>query len=139
MTVPDFLDTNVLVYAYDLSDLRKQQIARGLVLRAIAGEISISTQVLAEFTATVLHKLSPPLVPNQITAVLDALLPIPLVVPDNEMIRRALEAHSSYGIHFYDGLIIAAAERTGANRIWSEDLSSNQKYFGIQVANPFQQ
>ena len=139
MTVPDFLDTNVLVYAYDVSDLRKQQIARGLVLKAIAGEISISTQVLAEFTATVLYKLSPPLALNQITTVLDALIPVPLVVPDKEVVRRALEAHSSYGIHFYDGMIIAAAERSGANRIWSEDLNPNQEYFGIQVANPFQQ
>lgn len=138
MTVPDFLDTNVLVYAYDVREVQKRQIAQELVLKAIAGEISTSTQVLAEFTATVLHKLSPPLALNKITAILDALAPVPLVVPDKEIVQRALEAHSTYGIHFYDGMIIAAAERSGANRIWSEDLNPNQKYFGIQIENPFQ-
>jgi hypothetical protein len=42
----EFLDTNVLVYAYDPSDRRRQQTAQGLVRRALAGEIAISTQVL---------------------------------------------------------------------------------------------
>jgi predicted nucleic acid-binding protein len=60
MTVREFLDTNILVYAYDPSDRRKQQIAQGLLKRALAGEIVISTQVLAEFAVTLLHKMSPP-------------------------------------------------------------------------------
>lgn len=134
----DFLDTNVLVYAHDLTEPRKQRTAQDLVRKAVGGEISISTQVLAEFASTFLHKLSPPVPASQVTAMLDALSAIPVVAPDHEMIRRALEAHSTYGIHFYDGMIIAAAERSGANRIWSEDLNPNQKYFGIQIENPFQ-
>lgn len=134
----DFLDTNVLVYAHDVTDSRKQRIAQDLVRKALDGEISISTQVLAEFASTFLHKLSPPVPASQVTSMLDAFSSIPLVAPDNEMIRRAVEAHSSYGIHFYDGLIVAAAERSGATRIWSEDLNSNQTYFGIQIENPFQ-
>ena len=37
MSVPEFVDTNVLVYAYDVSDPAKQTIAQGLVKRAVAG------------------------------------------------------------------------------------------------------
>jgi predicted nucleic acid-binding protein len=48
-----------------------------------------------------------------------------------------VEARQNYGVHFYDGMIIAAAERGGCIRIWSEDMSSGQKYFGIPVENPF--
>ena len=33
-------------------------------------------------------------------------------------------------------MIVAAAERGGCGRIWSEDLSAGQKYFGIAVENP---
>jgi predicted nucleic acid-binding protein len=33
-----FLDTNILVYAWDAKDQRKQSIARGLVRRALVGE-----------------------------------------------------------------------------------------------------
>lgn len=134
----DFLDTDVLVYAHDMTELRKQRIAQDLIRRALDGEGSISNQVLAEFASTFLHKLSPPVPASQVTAMLDAFSPIPIVSPDNEKIRRAVEAHPTYGIHFYDGMMIAAAERSGANRIWSEDLNPNQKYFGIQIENPFQ-
>lgn len=44
--------------------------------RALAGEIVISTQVLAEFAVTRLHKMSPAAPPKDVVAVLDALGPI---------------------------------------------------------------
>jgi predicted nucleic acid-binding protein len=137
MTAREFLDTNVLVYAYDPSDRRKQQTAQGLVRRALAGEIVISTQVLAEFAVTLLHRMSPVARPEDVVAVLDALGPIGVVVPDGDLVRRAVEARGTYGIHFYDGMIVAAAERGGCERLWSEDLNSGQQYFGVTVENPF--
>jgi predicted nucleic acid-binding protein len=137
MTAPDFLDTNVFVYAYDVSDRRKQRIAQDLVMKALAGDIVASSQVLAEFSATLLHKLSPAARPADVIAILEALAPIKLVAADNDTIRRAIEVRTNYGIHFYDGMIIASAERGGCTRIWSEDLSSGQSYFGIVVENPF--
>jgi len=137
MTGRDFLDANVLVYAYQTSDLRKQRIARQLVSRAVAGELTISTQVLAEFAATLLHKVQPPLSMEGVAIALDGLGPIPLIVPDGDIVRRAVEARGAYGIHFYDGMIVAAAERAGCEKILSEDLNSQQKYFGVVVANPF--
>ena len=137
MPAPDFLDSNVLVYAYDVSDRRKQHIAQDLVRKAIGGESVISTQVLAELAATLLHKLSPAAPPNDVLAILNALGPIRLILPDCDTVRRAVEPRSSYGLHFYDGMIVAAAERAGCSRIWSEDLSAGQRYFGVAVDNPF--
>ena len=137
MPGPDFLDTNVLVYAYDTTDSAKQAIAQGLVRRAVAGELVISTQVLAEFAATLLHKLNPALSSADVTSLLDTLEPIRLIPPDHETVRRAVEAREAYGLHFYDGMIVAAAERAGCERIWSEDFNPGQKYFGVLVANPF--
>jgi predicted nucleic acid-binding protein len=137
MPVPDFLDTNVLVYAYDISDPKKQRVAQALVERAVAREVVASPQVLAEFAATLLHKLSPAVRPEDVITILDALGPIKLIPPDAEVVRRAVEAHAAYGLHFYDGMIVAAAERAGCERIWSEDLNPGQKYFGVTVTNPF--
>jgi predicted nucleic acid-binding protein len=137
MPAPDFLDTNILVYAYDPSDRRKQEISQDLVRKAVAGEILVSTQVLGEFAATLLHKISPRARPRDVAAALEALSPARLVVLDGDLVRRAVEAHAQYGVHFYDGLIIAAAERGGCARIWSEDLNAGQKYFGVSVVNPF--
>ena len=137
MSAPEFLDTNVLVYAYDSASPRKQAVARRLLRSALAGHSVISTQVLAEFSATLLHKVSPAVRPNDIIVVLDALGPIKVVLPDAETIRRAVEARAAYSIHFYDGMIVAAAEKARCKRIWSEDLNSGQDYFGITVENPF--
>ena len=138
MPAPDFLDSNVLVYAYDVSDSRKQRLAQDLVRKAIAGESVISTQVLAEFAATLLHKLLPPVPPDDVLTILNALGPIRSVWPDGDIVHRAVEARASYGLHFYDGMIVAAAERAGCGRIWSEDLKAGQRYFGVTVTNPFQ-
>jgi len=137
MPGPDFLDTNVLVYAYDSLSPGKQRVARDLVHKAILGESVISTQVLAEFATILLHKISPPPKPEAIAAALDALDPIKAIVPDGDMVRRAVEVHANYGLHFYDGMIVAAAERAGCPRILSEDLDAGQKYFGVTVVNPF--
>ncbi len=137
MPGPDFLDTNVLVYAYDVSEPAKQSVAQDLVRRAVAGELMVSTQVLAEFAATVLYKVSPPASAEDLITLLDTLGPVRLIMPDGDMVRRAVEAHAKYGLHFYDGMIVAAAERAGCERIWSEDLNAGQKYFGVVVANPF--
>ena len=134
---PDFLDSNILIYSYDHRDPRKQVIAQDLLLRAVKGESLASTQVLAEFASTLLHKMSPPARLDHVKAVLDTLSPIKLVLPDEGIVRRALEAREAYGVHFYDGMIIAAAERGGCGRIWSEDMNAGQKYFGIAVQNPF--
>ena len=138
MPAPEFLDTNVLVYAYDAGDSRKGRIAQDLVRKALAGDILVSTQVLAEFAATLLHKMEPAARPEDVAAVLDALGPIGMVVPDGDVVRRAGDVRAEYGLHFHDGMIVAAAERGGCGRIWSEDLNGGQKYFGIAVENPFQ-
>jgi predicted nucleic acid-binding protein len=133
----EFLDTNVLVYAYDPTDPRSQQIGQRLVRRAVAGEIAASSQVLGEFAATLLHKSKPRAKPEDVIALLEALGPIKLVPLDGDVILRAVQAQAQYGLHFYDGMIVAAAERGGCQKIWSEDLNAGQKYFGSVVENPF--
>jgi len=138
MPAPDFLDTNVLLYAYDPADRGKQRIAQHLVRQALAGDILVSTQVLAECAAVLLHKISPAAAPKQLKVILNALAPIRVVLPDPDIVRRAVEAHAEYGVRFYDGMILAAAERGQCRRIWSEDFNAGQKYFGMVVENPFQ-
>jgi predicted nucleic acid-binding protein len=135
MSGSDFLDTNVLVYAYQFDHPNKQRVAQDLVRRAIEGKSVVSAQVLAEFAATLLHKMSA--TPDAVTTILDKLSSLKLVVSDGELVRRAVEARAAYGIHFYDGMIVAAAERAGCKRILSEDFSAGQEYFGVTVTNPF--
>ncbi|MGA2001986.1 MAG: PIN domain-containing protein [Terriglobales bacterium] len=137
MSGADFLDTNVVVYAYDENHPQERQIARQLIERGVAGKTVVSAQVLAEFAATMLHEVSPAATEAAVITALDALSNLRVVTPDAELVRRAVEARAAYGIHFYDGMIVAAAERAGCERILSEDFNAGQEYFGVTVANPF--
>ena len=132
-----FLDSNVLVYAYQFNDPEKQKRAQQLLGEAVSGNFVISTQVLAEFAATLLHKFSPPVSAEAMVDILSRLSPIKVISPDADVVHRAVEAHASYGLHFFDSMIVAAAERAGCKRLLSEDFNTGQSYFGITAENPF--
>jgi predicted nucleic acid-binding protein len=136
MNAPDFLDANVLIHAYDDTDPGKQTVSRGL-REALRGRSVWSRQVLAEFAATLLHKMSPRAKPADVKAVLDTLAPVRVIAQDEHMVWRGVEAHAAYGVHFWDGMVLAAAERAGCGRILSEDFNAGQTYFGVVVENPF--
>jgi predicted nucleic acid-binding protein len=136
MSGPEFLDTNVVVYAFESKDPIKQEVARDLVRQAMSNGF-VSTQVLAELCATLFHKRKPPALPEEVATILDSLAPMRVIVPDAKLVRRAVVARAEYGLHFYDAMIVAAAERGRCRRIWSEDLSHGQQYFAMEVRNPF--
>jgi predicted nucleic acid-binding protein len=138
MSAPHFLDSNILVYAWDEEDPHKHKIAKALTAKAVQGELAISAQVLAELASILIQKYSSTFSNRDILTILDSLKPVQLIKSDAEMVRRAVEAHEAFGIHFYDGMIIAAAERAGSRKIYSEDLNVGQKYFGIEIVDPFQ-
>jgi predicted nucleic acid-binding protein len=137
MTANEFLDTNIVLNAFDDSEPRKQSIAQELLRKAVRAECVISVQVLSEICNTILRKLvvSQPI--DLLRVILDQLEPVPTVSPDERTVRRAVDCRERYGLHFYDGMIVAAAERAGCKKIWSEDLNTGQEYFGIKVENPF--
>jgi predicted nucleic acid-binding protein len=57
---------------------------------------------------------------------------------DAGMVRPgAVESRDTYGVRFYDGTIVAAAERSGSTTILSEDFSAGQKIFDIVAEHPF--
>jgi predicted nucleic acid-binding protein len=105
--------------------------------QALGGTFVISTQVLGEFASVLLHKMVPPVEPTALSRILTSLGPIRTIPTDADMVLRAVDARGLYGLHFYDCLVLAAAERAGCETIWSEDLNSGQQYFGITVRNPF--
>ncbi|MEO8098407.1 MAG: PIN domain-containing protein [Acidobacteriota bacterium] len=133
----DFLDANVLIYAYDASSPRKRTVARNLLFESTSRNVVVSPQALAEFSSVLLHKRRPGVNPLEVLKALRSMAHLQVVSSDGPMVERAVEAHQWYGVHFYDGMIIAAAERAGCTRILSEDLNPDQQYFGVRVQNPF--
>lgn len=54
-----------------------------------------------------------------------------------ESVLPALEIEAQYKISFWDGLVIQAAESSGAAVLYSEDLAPGQAYGAVRVVNPF--
>jgi predicted nucleic acid-binding protein len=138
MTAEAFLDTNILVYAYDSSEPRKQAVAQELLTCGLEQESAVlSAQVLGEFFVVITRKVAVPMTPQEARSLVDLFCALPVVDTDISLVRRAIDTRQTYQLSYWDGLIIAAAERAGCRRILSEDLNSGQEYHGIRVDNPF--
>jgi len=71
---PGFVDTNVLVYAFEKSDSPKKQAAQRLINELMDEDrLRISTQVLQELFVTLTRKVKRPCSIEEALAVLEAL------------------------------------------------------------------
>lgn len=134
-----FLDTNIIVYAFDAAaPAAKRQRAQSLVEEAIlGGGLCCSAQVLSEFFVTVTRKGTRLMPAEQAGSIVSQLRPICLVDIDAALVLRGIEVHHRFQTSYWDGLIIAAAERAGCSAVLSEDLNHQQDYGGVTVLNPF--
>jgi predicted nucleic acid-binding protein len=134
-----FIDTNILIYAHDLDAKEKHTVATETLAELWANRTGfLSTQVLQEFYVNVTKKLLRPLSKNHARAVVERYA-IWCVETTPAEITVAFRIEDESRIGFWDALICAAALKTGADRILSEDLSPGQKITGIRVVNPFKQ
>lgn len=136
MSVEVFLDTNVLIYAVSSApeELPKKETALELIRHA---DFGVSAQVLQEFYVNVTRKIADPLEPDVAVELLEQFRQFPLVMTDYPLIVSGVEVALRYGISYWDGAIVAAAEILGARTLYTEDLSHGQEYGGVRVVNPF--
>jgi predicted nucleic acid-binding protein len=133
-----FIDSNIIVYAYDRHEPTKQAIAQTILTTAIKDESAIlSVQVLGEFFVVVTRRIKNPLSAKEAEKIVHILSVLPVSEIDLSLVKRAIETQKEYGISYWDSLIIATAERAGCVKVLSEDLSEGQKYNNVLVENPF--
>ena len=130
-----FLDTNVVVYAFDGAEPAKQQVA--IEILEAGDRLVVSTQVLLEAWWVLTRKLETPLNEDSASKVIDELSALPVVATDPVLVRRAIDTGRRFHIAVWDALIIEAARTGGCRRILSEDLNSGQDFDGVTVENPF--
>jgi predicted nucleic acid-binding protein len=136
MTAPVFVDTNVLIYALDSTDEKKQQVAK--VWRANLWDSQtgrVSFQVLQEFYAQVTRKW-PSFRALARAEVRDLLTwgPVPI---DAVLLQRSWDLQDRYQLSFWDGLIVAAAKSASCRFLLTEDLQDGQNLDGVLVVSPF--
>jgi len=133
-----FVDTNVLVYAFDKGSSPKKRVAQRLMNELMDEDrLRVSTQVLQELFVTLTRKVSQRCSSEEALAVLDDLTAWPLLVVDYAAIRAAVELAGQAQLSFWDALVVVAAARTGSTVLYTEDLHDGQGILGVRVTNPF--
>ncbi len=133
-----FVDTNVLVYAFEKGRSAKKLVAQRLMSELMDEDrLRVSTQVLQELFVTLTRKAAQPCSSDEALAVLEDLSAWPLTVVDYAAIRAAAGLAERAKLSFWDALVVVAAARSGAAVLYTEDLSDGQEILGVRVSNPF--
>lgn len=135
----EFVDTNVLLYAYDANEPARHERARSLVSslgRSRNGAISV--QVLQEFYVNAVVKIAQPLTPTDARARLRALRRWTIHSPTAADVIAATTISEDHQLSFWDAMIVRSASVLGCTRLWTEDLNHGQEIAGVRVSNPFQ-
>ena len=133
-----FVDTNVLVYAHDVTAGSKHERAIQLVSELWENRTGcLSTQVLEEFYVTVTRKVAHPLDAETAMQIVEELAHWRVHAPRAADVIEAIHIHRQYGLSLWDALVVWSAVCQGCEVLWSEDLNAGQVYAGVRVQNPF--
>jgi|SRR5271155_1907891 len=136
MTANVFVDTNVLLYAFDQADPKKQSAARAWRSELwINKRGRVSVQVLQEFYANVVRKW--PTAREPARAEIRNLQAWHPLAMDTELLARGWQLQERYQLSFWDSLIVAAAKSSACKFLLTEDLQPGQDFDDIIVINPF--
>lgn len=134
-----FVDTNILVYAYDYSDPVKSERATHVIDYLVKHQLGvISTQVLSEFFVTVTRKIPERLSILEASERVQAFVQVWTVVDVTGLVvLEALRGLEAYQFSYWDAQIWAAAKLNQIPVVWSEDFNVGSVIEGIRFENPF--
>ena len=136
MRANKFLDTNIILYAYDLDAPAKRMVALQLVEQGWTspGDTAISVQVLQEMHVNLAKR---GLSMTEATQIVRDFTDWPVVDNTLDLLQVALDEQARWRISLWDALILAAARASGAAELITEDLNHGQDYGGVRAINPF--
>ena len=133
-----FIDTNILIYAYDSSAGNKHGVASRQVEELWRSESGLlSMQVLQEFYVNITRKIARPLTITVARSLVEDLARMEVVTVGSDAILSAIDVQREYMISFWDAMIVTAAFIGGAEVLLTEDLNNGQIIKGVKIQNPF--
>ena len=93
--------------------------------------------MLQEFYVNVTRKIAPALKPGIAREIVRNYATWVQSLITAATVIRASEIGEIWNISFWDGMIVAAAEQSGATLLLTEDLSHGQVIAGVEIVNPF--
>jgi predicted nucleic acid-binding protein len=132
------IDTNILVYAYDLSTENKQKAAVHVLNHLIGlGVGVVSQQILGEFFIVATRKIPEPLTVEEASERVQRFCQLWPVLELNEMVAcEAIRGVRDHNFSYWDAQIWASARLNQVKLVFSEDFSSNSKVEGVLFVNP---
>ena len=139
--MPDrtFVDTNILVYAHDVSAGIKHATAKKLIQELWENKTGcLSIQVMQEFYVSVTQKVPNPMDYVNAIGIIRDLKYWKVHEPKIEDVLNAVDIQQRYQISFWDAMILQSALQLECGLLWSEDLNPGQVYESVKLINPFQ-
>lgn len=134
----EFVDANVLVYAYDASAGKKKADAERLLAQLWeSGTGCVSVQVLQEFFVTVTVKVATPLSIDEAADRIRDFGAWRVFAPGQDDVLRAIALHKQAKVTFWDAMVVHAAAELGCDVLWTEDLNDGQVIQGVRIRDPF--
>jgi predicted nucleic acid-binding protein len=136
MPAERFLDTNILLYGYDLDAPSKRLVAQAFIEQGWArlGHSAVSVQVLQEFHVNFVRSGH---APAEASAVVGDFSLWPVIDNSLALFRLGLSLQARWQLSLWDAMILAAAKTSGARELLSEDFNHGRDYGGIRAINPF--
>lgn len=135
----EFVDTNVLLYAYDTAAGQRHDAAAHLVDRLWSERSgAISVQVLQGFFVNSTRKVAAPLTPEAAVARLRSLSRWRVHSPLADDVVAAASLSHRHQLSFWNAMIVRSAAELHCEVLWSEDLNDRQVIEGVPVRNPFE-
>jgi len=133
-----FVDTNILLYAYDKDAGEKHHRAKAAIQNVWETQEGVlSTQVLEEFYVNVTRKIPRPLSRAEAREVIGQYVVWEIVTIDGPMVLEASRVEERSRLSFWDALIVVSAQKGGATLLLSEDFFHGQQLGGLVIQNPF--
>ena len=134
---PILLDSNILVYVFNIREPNRQHLAQSLVQRVEReGMGRLSVQSLGEFFIAVTRKLHLP--PAEMYIQVERwrdVFPVFNLTP--QIVLEAARGVRDHRLAYYDAQIWAAARLNQVPVLFSEDFQDGEILEGVRFANPF--
>jgi len=133
------IDTNVLVYFFNLNDSRRQNRAIELIDALEESRLgTLSTQNLGEFFNVVTRKLKPPIPTAEAILHVQHFMQIFTTIPlTTAVILEAMRGVSEHKLAYFDAQLWATAKLNQIPVIFSEDFQDGASIEGVRFVDPF--
>lgn len=131
-----FLDTNVLLYAFDDGAAQKQRVARRMIEELGRTRTGVlSTQVLIELFHTLTRKFK--ISRKTASLMTSAFCEWQVIESDTPLVLHSMARATEQQLSIWDAMVVEAALKSGATTLYSEDMQHGQRMGSLTIINPF--